>query len=151
MIGEYETIRGFDDESDQFISEPLPGYQEQKDFTSLVAWRNARKVKLFFYKVIIPKLPKQEKHALISQLQRASISITANIAEGYGRYHYKEGIQFYRISRGSLNELKDHLISCLDLEYISESDKDRGLELIESAKISLNGFIKYVRSKYEDR
>ncbi len=96
---------------------------------------------------IISILPKEEKFNLDSQIRRASISITANISEGYGRYHYGEAIQFYRISRGSLYELKDHLISCFDLKYIDINLKDRGMELIENTKITLNGYISYVKEK----
>lgn len=59
----------------------------------------------------------------------------------------KEGIQFYRISRGSLFELKDHLISCIDFNYITKDLFDNGIELIESAKVILNGYIKYVKGK----
>ena len=68
-------------------------------------------------------------------------------SEGYGRFHYQEGIQFYRISRGSLFELKDHLISCFDIGYINDKLKKEGEELIEPAKITLNGYIKYVDNK----
>jgi four helix bundle protein len=80
-------------------------------------------------------------------MRRAAISITANIAEGYGRYHYREGIQFYRISRASLYELKDHLISCYDLRFISKELYDEGIVLIEVAKKILNGFIKFTKDK----
>ncbi|RMG34761.1 MAG: four helix bundle protein [Methanobacteriota archaeon] len=111
------------------------------------AWKQCREVKLFFYEKIIPTLPKHEQYNLAEQIKRAAISITANIAEGYGRFHYQEGIQFYRIARASLYELKDHLISCYDLKYISENLKSKGNELIESAKIVLNGYINYVKSK----
>jgi len=92
-------------------------------------------------------LPVEEKYNLESQIRRASVSITANIAEGYGRYHYQEGIQFYRISRGSLFELKDHLISCFDFGYINKDLLEEGKELIETAKISLNGYINYIRNQ----
>jgi len=133
------------------ISDPKNGYQNQKDFTTLIAWQNARNVKLFFYNRVIPLLPVSEKYALVTQLQRAAVSITANISEGYGRFHYKESVQFYRIARGSLYELKDHLITCMDLDYIDQNILQEGSALIEKAKISLNGFINYVRSKYEKR
>ena len=62
-------------------------------------------------------------------------------------FFYQEGIRFYRISRGSLYELKDHLIGCYDLGYIEITLKQEGEVLIESAKITLNGFINYVKSK----
>lgn len=129
------------------INEPHEFYSEKRDFTSLEAWIKCREVKLFFYKKVLPKLPKEEKFNLDIQIRKASVSTTANISEGYGRYHYQEGIRFYRISRGSLYELKDHLISCYDLGYIEITLKQEGEVIIESAKITLNGFINYVKSK----
>lgn len=53
-------------------------------------------------------------------MRRAAISVTANIAEGFGRYHYKENMQFCRQARGSLFELIDHLITAHDLSYIDD-------------------------------
>jgi four helix bundle protein len=122
-------------------------YDSQKDFTSLDAWKKARLIKLFFYSEVVPLLPVEEKFNLNLQIRKASISGTANIAEGYGRYHYQEGIQFYRISRGSVYELKDHLISCYDLNYIDKDIFDKGHTLIEDAKVTLNGYIKYVKAQ----
>ncbi len=122
-------------------------YDENRDFTSLKAWKKARKVKLFFYSSVLPSIPKVEVYQLGAQIRDASVSITANIAEGYGRYHYQEGIQFYRISRASLYELKDHLITCIDLEYISKELFDEGISLIEEAKKTINGYIRYVKEQ----
>jgi four helix bundle protein len=65
--------------------------------------------------------PKDEKFLLTAQIKDSARSITANIAEGYGRYHYQEAIQFCRIARGSLLETYDHLSSALDEEYLSEN------------------------------
>ena len=135
------------EESDYKVSEPNEFYDTSRDFTTLEAWKKCREVKLFFYNKIIPCLPKEEKFNLEFQVRKASVSATSNISEGYGRYHYQEGIQFYRISRASLYELKDHLISCYELNYIEDSLKLEGEELIESAKITLNGYINYVISK----
>jgi four helix bundle protein len=125
------------------VEESFSKYNEDKDFTTLDAWKKARIVKIFFYKEIIPLLPKFEEYNLIIQIRKASISCTNNIAEGYGRYHHREGIQFYRISRASLYELKDDIISCLDFEYITKEHYDKGIHLIEDAKITLNGYINY--------
>jgi four helix bundle protein len=122
-------------------------YDVGKDFNSLDAWKKCRRVKLYFYGNILTKLPAEEKYNLNIQIRKASISITANIAEGYGRYHFREGVQYYRISRGSLYELKDHLISCLDLSYINIKEFEFALNLIEAAKTTLNGFIKFVKNK----
>jgi four helix bundle protein len=122
-------------------------YNKNRDFTSLFCWQDARKVKLFFYNKILPLLPNEEKFNLDIQLRKTLCSSTANIAEGYGRYHYQEGLQFYRISKGSTYESKDHLISCFDLGYINNDFYNEGLELIEKAKISLNGYIKFVKTQ----
>ncbi|MEP1152238.1 MAG: four helix bundle protein [Balneola sp.] len=132
-----------DFEQHHWVEESGNEYNPNKDFQTLKAWQKARDTKLFFYKNIVPLLPKDEKFGLSSQIKRASISITANIAEGYGRFHYQEGIQFYRISRGSVYELKDHLISCHDLNFIDETLYKEGLELIEEAKRLISGFINY--------
>ena len=136
-------------EKDNIFEEPKSEYNQQKDFTSLICWKDARIMKIYFYKKIIPLLPELEKYNLNSQIRRASVSSTANIAEGYGRYHYQEGIQFFRISRGSIYELKDHLISCFDFDYINQELFDEGINLIESTKIKLNGYIKYVQKLKE--
>ena len=135
------------DDEDFILHEPKGYYDAKKDFTSLEAWSKCRDVKTFFYKKILLALPKEEKFNLDIQIRKASISITANISEGYGRYHYKEGIQFYRISRGSLYELKNHLISCYDIGFINDELKIEGEKLIELAKITLNGFINFVQSR----
>jgi four helix bundle protein len=135
------------EELDFKVNEPNEFYDTNRDFTTLKAWKKCREVKLFFYDKILPRLPKEEKYNLDIQIRKASISSTSNISEGYGRYHYQESIQFYRISRGSLYELKDHLLSCYDLIYIGNDLKVEGEQLIESAKVTLNGYINYVISK----
>lgn len=137
-------------ENENVFEEGKAEYKEHKDFTTLVCWKDARELKLFFYKIVVPCIPFEEKHNLISQVKRAAISATANIAEGYGRFHYQEGIQFYRISRGSIYELKDHLISCYDLGFINSKIFNEGIALIEKTKISLNGFINYLAKRKND-
>lgn len=127
------------------VEDDSASYDSGKDFTTLESWNKARTVKLYFYNSILPSLPIEEKFGLDTQIRKASISITANIAEGYGRFHYQEGLQFYRISRASLNELKDHLISALDLQYIGKPIFDEGIELIEESKKTLNGYIGFVK------
>jgi len=103
-------------------------------------------LKLFFYREVIPLLPSEEKFNLCMQIRRASVSVTANISEGYGRYNHQECIQFYRIARGSIYELKDHITTCFDLNFIHKPLFDNGLFLIEDAKKTLNGYIKFVKN-----
>lgn len=135
---------------ENIFEEPEGLYNENRDFSSLICWKDARSVKIFFYKKVLPLLPKEEKFNLDIQIRKAAVSCTANISEGYGRFHFQEGIQFYRVSRGSLYELKDHLTSCLDFDYISREIFNTGLEIIEKAKISLNGYINFVKNKNEN-
>ncbi len=129
------------------FKEDIVKYNSKKDFTSLVAWKNARHLKKYFYGSILQRIRSEEKFTLGHQIRKTLISITANIAEGYGRYHYKEGIQFYRISRAALYELKDHLITCFDLNYINKELLKEGLNKIEQVKITLNGFIHYTKNQ----
>ncbi len=91
--------------------------------------------------------PKEEKFLLVAQIKDSARSISSNIAEGYGRYHYQEAIQFCRISRGSLLETYDHLSSALDEHYITE-------ELFADLKLKqenllrkLNGYIAYLKRR----
>jgi len=129
------------------IKEPNATYSSDRDFTSLIAWKKFREVKKYFYSRVLNCLPNEEKYNLDLQIRRAAISSTANIAEGYGRYYYKEGLQFYRISRASVYELKDHLISCFDLKYIDKNIYGDGLMIIEDAKILINGYINFVKKQ----
>jgi len=73
---------------------------------------------------LIKMLPKEEEYNLKSQMRRAKLSVTNNIAEGFGRYHYQENIQFCRQSRGSICELIDDFNECCDEGYIDEVYRD---------------------------
>ncbi len=96
---------------------------------------------------LIKVLPDDEKYGLTSQLKRASVSVPANIAEGYGRYHYMDKIKFYLNARGSLFELKSHLLITKELNLISEEELKKILILINKLGIKLNNFITSVRKK----
>ncbi len=120
---------------------------DKKDFTSLDTWKKAHNLKLRLYNEVLPQLPNDEKYNLADQIKRAAISSTANVAEGYGRYNYQESIQFYRISRGSLYELKDHLISCRDLKYITGGLFNSTIKDLEESVKLLNGYIRYIQGK----
>ncbi len=144
-ISSEQELNGF------VVNEPHEFYDEKRDFTTLDAWIKCRELKLFFYNKVLIQLPAEEKYNLEFQIRKASVSITSNIAEGYGRYHYQEGIQFYRISRGSLFELKDHLISCYDIGYLKDELKQESERLIESAKVTLNGYINFVKNKIQQK
>ena len=114
-------------------------------FEDLECWKSCRETKNYVAK-IIKKFPDYEKYALTDGMRRASRSITENIAEGFGRFHYQENIQFCRISRGSLFELMDQFITALDEKYINENEYKIGRDMLEKSKNILNGYIKYLNS-----
>lgn len=110
-------------------------------FTQLEAWKTGHKTVLDIY-MITKKFPKDEIFGLTSQMRRCAVSITSNIAEGFGRFSYKEKVQFYAISRGSITELQNQLLIAKDIGYISklEFDKIAG-KTIETHKM-VQGLIK---------
>ena len=122
------------------------GYGPSTHFKDIEAWKLARKLRIAVYSVI-KKLPAEEKYDLASQLRRAAISCTANIAEGYGRFHFQENIQFCRISRGSMYETQDHLITSLDNEYIDKEEYENVWDLSENAIRVLDGYIRYLKKQ----
>ena len=72
-----------------------------RDFTDLDVWKEGHRLVLMLYK-ITDKFPRSERYSLIDQIRRSSVSVTSNIAEGFGRQTYKEKIQFYYLAQGSL-------------------------------------------------
>jgi four helix bundle protein len=147
LIFIYTTISASKRKIKNLIEKYHGQYNSKKDFTTLAAWKYARELKIFFYVQVLPKIHSEEKLTLGHQIRKTLISITANIAEGYGRFHYKEGIQFYRVSRASLYELKDHLITCYDLNYINRKLLVLGIKKIEKTKITLNGYISFTKNR----
>lgn len=89
-------------------------------------------------------MPAHERYNLASQIKSAATSLTSNIAEGFGRYHYKENVQFCRIARGSACELIDHLTTCLDEGYLQTTDFEELNEDLETFQRLLNGYIKMI-------
>lgn len=124
-------------------------YGPIKHFKDIEAWKLARELRIRTYD-IIKKLPSEEKFDLASQMRRAAISCTANIAEGYGRFHYQENIQFCRISRGSMYEIQDHLITCMDNEYITKESYDSIWNLSINAIKTLDGYIRYLNKNTKE-
>lgn len=119
---------------------------DYKDYTSLHVWKESKSLVTNVYK-LARQFPSNENYGLISQIQRCAVSIPSNIAEGCGRNHSKDSIQFFYISRGSLYELETQIHISLDLGYIKEEELTRVLAQITSCKKLLNGFINYYKSK----
>ena len=85
-----------------------------KSFEDLECWQASRRLRIFVAKSIVPLLPKEERYGLASQILRSARSTTANIAEGYGRFHYLDNAKFCSNARGSCYETLDHD----DIEFI---------------------------------
>ena len=114
-----------------------------KDFDGLEVYKMAEGLTKLVYD-LTKGFPEEEKFNIVSQLRRAVTSIGANIAEGYGRFHYKENVQFCRQARGSLAEVKHFLILSKELKYVPESKYLDFLEKYENLKIRLNNYIKSI-------
>jgi four helix bundle protein len=94
---------------------------------------------------LIRQLPAEERYCLGTQMRRAAISVTNNIAEGHGRWHYLENIRFCAVARGSVDEVLDDANVCEDEHYgnaeLRAEIKNQGYELIRK----INGYILYLR------
>ena len=97
------------------------------------------------------RLPDFEKFALASQIRRAAGSLTNNMAEGHGRYHFADQLRFFLGSRGSLQELVDDVNVCADEKYLS-ADKMSDLKNEAWRVLGLiNGYLRYLRDRKANR
>ena len=118
------------------------------DFRDLRVWKQCRDIRKTIWD-LCKNFPGKEKYRLSDQMIRASRSSTACIAEGYGRYHYQENIQFCRQSRGSLYELIDHVDVAVECDYIDHKYSESLMKEIKTAIRTLNGYIKYLKKRKE--
>ena len=116
-----------------------------RTFEDLECWQECRKLRLFVAKEVVPLLPAVERHRLADQLLRAARSTTANIAEGYGRFHHLDNAKFCSNSRGSCWEVLDHLIRGNDEGLIEGPVLERGRALVATAIRLLNGYMNYLK------
>lgn len=114
-------------------------------FEGLEVWRKAHELVLMIHRQILPRLPAVEKYGLASQLRNSSKSVTANIAEGYGRYYYMDTVRFCYQARGSLFETIGHMIDARDLEYVSVDQYAEVRQLADQVARMLNGYIIYLK------
>jgi|SRR5579862_1525375 len=115
-------------------------------FEDLDTYKAAREFRKLMYSVV-RRLPDFEKFELASQMRRAAVSLTNNIAEGHGRFHYLEQIKFMLQSRGSLEELLDDLNVCEDEKYLPAAEIATLKEEAWRVHKLLNGYIRYLRSR----
>ena len=114
-----------------------------RSFTDLNAWKEGHQLVLMIYK-ITRSFPVDERFGLTNQVQRAAVSITSNIAEGFSRATSKEKIQFYRISLGSLTEIQNQIIIARDLKYMDQITFSEVAEQSITVSKLINGLLKGV-------
>jgi|SRR5882757_6528802 len=115
-------------------------------FEDLDVWKRCRDFRIEI-SALIKKFPTEEKYRLTDQLIRASRSVTANIAEGHGRFHNLDNLKFCRNARGSLNEVLDHLICACDEELITTEQLKQCRGTYEECFRLLNGYISFLDKK----
>ena len=124
----------------------VPARREVRDFTDLLTWKAARILRTHVCGMC-RRFPKEESFGLSSQMRKAAVSITANLAEGHGRFSYQENIQFCRQSRGSVYELRDHLTPALHAGYITADEyKQHDGQAVSVVKL-INGYIRATKQR----
>jgi four helix bundle protein len=124
---------------------------EQQDtrfrtFEDLEVYKKAREFRKRMY-TAARKLPDFEKYELGRQIRRAAVSLTNNIAEGHGRYHYLDEIKFQLQSRGSLAELVDDLNVCENEGYLPLTEVGVLKQLAREVQRLINGYIRFLRER----
>ena len=121
-----------------------------RTFEDLEVYKTAREFRKKVY-AVARRLPDFEKYALADQIRRAAVSLTNNIAEGHGRYHFADQVKFFLGSRGSLQELIDDINTCEDERYLEPSEiaelKGEGWRVLGL----LNGYLRYLRDRKIDQ
>lgn len=119
--------------------------EKAKQFMDLLVWQKGHELVLCAY-TITRKLPQEEKFGLSSQLQRAAVSVTSNIAEGFGRKGEKEKVQFYYMAHGSLTEVMNLSFVLRDTKLISYEMYTKLEELFTITNKLLLGLIKSIQN-----
>lgn len=117
-----------------------------QSFTELEVWKKAREFKKEV-EALTKLFPAEEKYRLSDQLIRAARSINANIAEGHGRFTFKDQLHFCIQARGSLSEVLNHLFDALDCDYITPLQLQQYQKKYAEVASLLNGYISYLRGK----
>lgn len=124
----------------------FPGEVGKRGFEDLECYKLALDVIVNAYQ-LAQHVESKEKYDLAPQIRQSAESVTANIAEGYGRYHYLDNLKFYSNARGSLNETLSHFIEALVVGYIERPYFEQVYMLIRQTERTLNGYMGYVRKQ----
>jgi four helix bundle protein len=116
------------------------------NFYDLEIWKEANILAVKIYK-IIEQFPVEERYGISNQIRRASVSVGANIAEGFGRFHYKDKIKFYYNARGSVCEVQNFIFISKEIAYLDSKMAREIFSEYEKLNKRINSFIKAVNSK----
>jgi four helix bundle protein len=115
-------------------------------YRDLEVWQKAMDLVVVSYRAA-ERFPRTEVYGLSSQLQRAAVSVPANIAEGHGRSHTKEYLHHLSIAYGSLMEVETHLLIAEKLSYLEQAQLAAALELSARVGRMLNGLMRALNQK----
>jgi len=113
-------------------------------FIEMPLWQKAHKLVLDIYG-LSALFPKEEVYGLTSQMRRPALSVSGNIAEAFGRFHYLDKNNFYFNARGSLEETRDYLIVSRDLGYTTPEAFHTVMDNINAISEELNTLVKSLR------
>jgi four helix bundle protein len=111
-----------------------------REFTDIKAWQEGHRLVVDIYR-LSKNFPREAIFGLTSQMQRAAVSITSNIAEGFGRHSYKEKTQFYYMAHGSLTELKNQIFIARDIGYLAAEHTEPLISQLIRTHCLLRGLI----------
>ena len=117
-----------------------------RTFEDLETYKAARAFRVAMY-AVSRKLPDFERFELASQIRRAAVSLTNNIAEGHGRWHFLDHIKFVLQARGSLEELLDDVNVCEDEKYLPSSIIPEFKQQGWHVRKLINGYLRYLRDR----
>jgi four helix bundle protein len=144
--------------SDSHVKTQAPGNRESgignreivkedlAHFTDLESWKLARQLCNMIY-MLTKSLPPSERFGLISQLQRASVSVMSNISEGFGRYHSDDKKKFYITARASCVEVECQLIISNDQGFITNEELKKAIALCRQTQKTINGLIRSMNNR----
>ena len=124
--------------------------EKDKGLETLEVWRRGMDFAVKVCKTVLPLFPEQEKWALTAQLRRSVQSVPANIAEGYGRFSYQEGLRFGYIARGSLEEAYTQLTLAYELDYLDKVNYESLIDELQNLRHLLNGYLSYLKKRQHE-
>ncbi|MDG1275669.1 MAG: four helix bundle protein [Algoriphagus sp.] len=123
---------------------------ELSDFRTLECWKKCRDLRIVLKLELISKLPADEKYKLTDQIIRASRSTTNNLAEGWGKFHYKDQVKYCYQARGSCAELIDHILIAEEEGYCSKELCEKLVPQVQEAMRLINGYINYLNKRSKE-